>query len=58
MVMRFSFSSSSNLIASGDLGCNTISCHGAEKNIDLIYHDAWNLYQIAKVYPAEYDKLA
>jgi hypothetical protein len=34
------------------------SYHGAEKNIDLINHDAWNLYQIAKVYLAEYDKLA
>jgi hypothetical protein len=26
--------------------------------IDLINHDAWNLYQIAKVYLVEYDKLA
>jgi hypothetical protein len=29
-----------------------------KKNIDLIDHDAWNLYQIAKVYLAEYDKQA
>jgi hypothetical protein len=32
--------------------------HVRRNNIDLIDHDAWNLYQIAKVYLAEYDKLA
>jgi hypothetical protein len=32
--------------------------NGAEKNIDLIDHGASNLYQIANVYLAEYDKLA
>jgi hypothetical protein len=41
-----------------DVGALQFCYHGAEKNIDLIDHDAWNLYQIAKVYLAEYDKLA